>query len=289
MLLLILLLPIFFIGKYLWFLGQSDFSVDSDTIVTSEVKKGRFTVSVRGSGVLMPENIQWLSAGVEAKVEKRIVKAGNVVKKGNLIVELSNPRLLQELEEVKWELEAMTQESKAAKVEQETRLIEHNTLVLNANFDYEKSLNEFVAHEELIVTGAVSKLNYKRTRIEKNQNKQRWISVQEQHKKMEINLLVQNDARTARLNQTKNKLERIQQQVDNLQVKASMDSIVLEVPVEAGQRVIMGANIAKLAQQNSLFAELQVPEIQIRDVAIGQQVIIDTRNNKIAGSVSRIY
>ncbi len=62
----------------------------------------------------------------------------------------------------------------------------------------------------------------------------------------------------------------------------------MEMPLEAGQRIAVGTNIAKLAQQNSLIAELKVPEIQIRDVAVGQKVIIDTRNNKIEGSVSRV-
>ena len=67
-----------------------------------------------------------------------------------------------------------------------------------------------------------------------------------------------------------------------------MDSIVLEMPLISGQRVITGDSIAKLAQQDSLIAELQIPEIQIRQVVVGQRVIIDTRNNKIIGSVSRI-
>ena len=62
----------------------------------------------------------------------------------------------------------------------------------------------------------------------------------------------------------------------------------MEMPLEAGQRLSMGANIAKLAEQNSLIAELQIPEIQIRDVALGQTVMIDTRNSKFEGIVSRI-
>ncbi|MEW6991540.1 efflux RND transporter periplasmic adaptor subunit [Colwelliaceae bacterium 6441] len=285
---ILLLIPLFIILKYLVFLGESDFSVDKNSIVTAKVINDRFSVSVRGSGILIPENIQWLSSSVEAKVEKLIVKAGNIVKEGDLIVKLSNPRLLQELAEIKWELEAMLQESKASRMAQEIELIEHKSLIQSVIFDYEKSVNEYNAHEELIVTHAVSKLNYQRTRIERDQNKQRLISIKEQHTKLEENLLIQNEARAARINQTRNKLERIQQQVNNLEIKATMDSIVLEVPVELGQRVVMGANIAKLAQQNSLIAELQVPEIQIRNIEVGQSVIIDTRNNKIMGTVSRI-
>ncbi|TQV86016.1 efflux RND transporter periplasmic adaptor subunit [Aliikangiella coralliicola] len=281
-------LPVLFAVRYLWFLGQADIAVDRNTMVFGEVKRDKFTVSVRGTGVLVPENIQWLSATVEAKVEKLIVKAGNVVKKGDLIVELSNPQLYQQLAEAKWEVEAMEAETKAARVAQESALQQQKASVLNAKLDYESGLLEYKAHSELIETGAVSKLAFERSRLAMDQFKERWISSQKELKKMEENLTAQNSARTARLNQTKKSLERTQQQVDDLQVRATMDSIVLEVPLEAGQRVTMGANIAKLAEQGLLIAELQVPEIQIRDVATGQRVIIDTRNSKFEGVVSRV-
>jgi len=281
-------LAVLFAVRYLWFLGQADISVDRDTMVFGEVKRDKFTVSVRGTGVLVPENIQWLSATVEAKVERLVVKAGNIVKKGDLIVELSNPRLYQQLAEAKWELEAMDAELKATRVAQESALQQQKANVLNAKLDYQSGLLEYRAHSELIDTGAVSKLAYERSRLAMDQFKERWSSSQKELAKMKENLVAQNNARTARLKQTKKSLERTQQQVDDLQVKATMDSIVLDVPLEAGQRVVMGANIAKLAEQGVLIAELQVSEIQIRDVAAGQRVIIDTRNSKIEGVVSRI-
>ena len=60
------------------------------------------------------------------------------------------------------------------------------------------------------------------------------------------------------------------------------------MPLEPGQRVLIGSNIAKLARQDQLIAELQIPESQVRDVQIDQAVVIDTRNSTIHGRVSRI-
>jgi multidrug efflux pump subunit AcrA (membrane-fusion protein) len=50
----------------------------------------------------------------------------------------------------------------------------------------------------------------------------------------------------------------------------------------------MGTKIAKLAQQNLLIAELQIAELLIGDVALGQSVVVDTRNSIIRGEVVRI-
>lgn len=284
----LIVLPLLFAGRYIWFLSQADFSVNRDALVFAEVKQGAFTVSVRGTGVLVPDNIQWLSAEVGATVERLAVKAGNVVKKGDVIVELSNPQLVQELAEAQWELEAQEAESKADKVAQELALLEQKAGVLNAKMNYESSSLREKAQTRLLATNAVSRLDYERTVLETNQLEQRWLISQEQLTKMQQNVMAQDNARIARLNKARKIAEKIQRQVDNLQIKATIDSIVLEMPLEVGQRIVTGDNIAKLAQQDSLIAELQVPEIQIRDVEVGQKVLVDTRNNKVEGRVSRV-
>ncbi|NQZ80604.1 MAG: HlyD family efflux transporter periplasmic adaptor subunit [Colwellia sp.] len=277
-------------SNYLWFLGQADFVIDKDIVVYDKVKRGEFSVSVRGTGLLVPDNIQWLSASVEARVERIIVKAGKRVKQGDLIVELSNPQLVQLLEETQWELEAKVAESKAAQVQQKSALLIQKAVMLNAQLNYESSKLKQEAHTELFhkSTGAVSKIDYEQTRLETIQLKQRWEIQQDVLVTMKENVAAQDNARAARLKKMQKTLERAQQQVDSLMVIATIDSVVQEVPVEPGQRVSMGGNIAKLAQQDSLIAELQVPELQIRDVVIGQHVIIDTRNNKVAGIVTRV-
>lgn len=275
---------------YLWYLAQASFSIDSNKIVTDSVKRGEFSVSVRGSGVLVPRDIQWLSSNVEARVEKVIVKAGKSVKKGELIVKLSNPQLEQLLEETKWELEAKIAESEAAKVEQEALLLDQKSLMLDAKLNYESSKLKQDAQEQLYQSGSgvISKIDYEKTRLETIQLGQRLELQSARLEKVKQNIIVQSNARQARLNKMTKTLERAQQQVDSLMVVATLDSVVQEVPVEAGQRVNMGGNIAKLARKNDLIAELKIPEIQIRDVAIGQKVIIDTRNNKVFGTVSRV-
>jgi len=67
-----------------------------------------------------------------------------------------------------------------------------------------------------------------------------------------------------------------------------MDSIVQAMPMELGQRVLVGSNLARLARSGQFIAELRVPEKQIKDVELGQSVIVDTRNSEIKGIVQRI-
>lgn len=287
-LLVLAALVVIFSGYYLWYLGQADVSVDANSLVFDEVKRGKFTLSVRGTGVLVPDNIEWLSASVEGTLVKRAVKPGHRVKKGDVIVELSNPRLIQQLAEAQWELAALEAELSAADVVLASSLQQQKSNLLNAQLDVETSQLEFSARAGLMKTGAVSRLDYNRTRLALDQAQQRLQSHQHQLDKMQESFTAQRNAHKARLNQHKQRVAIIQQQVNDLQITATMDSVVLELPLVSGQRVMMGDNIAKLAQQDSLIAELKIPELHIREVMPGQSVIVDTRNNKITGEVVRV-
>ena len=79
-------------------------------------------------------------------------------------------------------------------------------------------------------------------------------------------------------------------QVDQLKVKAGFDGTLqqLPTPVEVGQSVLAGTALGKVAQPQHLKAELKIAETQVKDVHIGQQADVDTRNGHIKGHVSRI-
>src|SRR5260370_14077157 len=79
-------------------------------------------------------------------------------------------------------------------------------------------------------------------------------------------------------------------QVDQLNVRAGFDGVLqqLPTPVEVGQKVAAGTPLGKIAQPSKLKAELKIAETQVKDVAIGQHAVIDTRNGLIDGRVSRI-
>lgn len=283
------LLVVFLVTSF-WSFGSADFAVKKSSLVFGQVTQGDFVISVNGSGVLAADDIRWLATSVEAKVEKIYAKPGKFVHKGDVIVELSNPQLLQQLAETKWELEAQEADGIAQRVSKESDLLEMKAAMLNAQLDYDSSKLKLDAQAELYAkkSGAISKIDFKKTDLETIQRLKRWQILQEQYSKMEENNAAQLNAVKARINKMRNTLDRVQQQVKSLTVLATIESVVQEVPLEIGQQLPMGSNIAKLARNDSLIAELQVAELQIREVAIGQKVVIDTRNNKVEGVVSRI-
>jgi multidrug efflux pump subunit AcrA (membrane-fusion protein) len=285
---IIVLLGLVMAIKQVWQYGRSEVMISASELVMSKVQKGSFTVSVRGNGTLVPDQIEWLSAGGDAKVAQQFFKAGNHVKKGDLIVLLSNPRLEQSLVESKWEYSAIEAQLMAEKVNDSSRIKQLKSTILRDKLALQGAQHEYQAHQELIVTGAVSKLDFQRAKITVDQAKQRYLAAKQLLDETLKTHKANQQARFARLNQIKNQVSQIQSQVDDLQIKATMDSIVLDVPIEVGKHVTTGSNIVKLANHKALIGEIQVPEIQIQQVKIGQTVRINTQNSQFTGSVSRI-
>jgi HlyD family secretion protein len=77
-------------------------------------------------------------------------------------------------------------------------------------------------------------------------------------------------------------------QARSLAVVPGLAGVLQQVSVEVGQRVAAGAVLARVAEPTRLKAVLRVNETQAKDVLIGQQVSVDTRNGMAAGRVARV-
>ena len=77
--------------------NSSAYQVDKSELLLAQVQRGQLNISVRGVGVLVPKDIRWVATNVDGRVERILIKAGAKVKKGDLLLELSNPRLVQQL------------------------------------------------------------------------------------------------------------------------------------------------------------------------------------------------
>jgi HlyD family secretion protein len=70
-------------------------SVDDATTLKDTVKRGSMVRQVRGLGTLVPEEIRYVPAISQGRIEKRLVQAGAQVKAETVIFELTNPEIQQ--------------------------------------------------------------------------------------------------------------------------------------------------------------------------------------------------
>jgi len=134
----------------------------------------------------------------------------------------------------------------------------------------------------------VSELQTARSRIEANQLGERAKIEEQRLAALDSAVGAQLEARQARLRQLERAAEERRLAADSLQVKAGIAGVVQSVPVQEGQQLAAGANVARVAKPGTLYAELRIPELDARDLAPGLAAVIDLRDRLVRGRVVRV-
>lgn len=263
-------------------------SVAREQLYLDEVKEGTLERKVRGPGVLQPREARWLSTRVDARVDRVLVRAGETVEPETIIVQLSNPEVERAADAAALEVAAARAEYAAARLELESQRLDRRSSLAEARATAESARLQSVAEERAFKTGAVSELQSSRSKILATQLGERAAIEEQRLAALDAAVGAQLEARMARLRQQERALEERRLAADSLQVRAGIAGVVQSVPVQEGQQLQPGANVARVAKPDTLYAELRIPELDARDLAAGQSASIDMRDRLVRGRVVRV-
>jgi HlyD family secretion protein len=263
-------------------------SVARASVWVDTVREGEMLRQVRGPGTLVPREIRWIAAQTDGRVERILVRPGAAVEPDTVLVELSNPDLVQQTEEARFALEAAEAEFIETELRLRSQQLDQRAALAVARVEYESARLQAEAEKDLVADGIVPVVQYKRSVLLAEQLNIRLEIETDRFEQFSSSMKAQVAAQRARLEQVRNQYQRRQDQVASLQVRAGIAGVLQQVPVEEGQRVALGVNIARVARPDDLQAELRIAETQARDVQIGQRVAVDTRNGIVEGQVVRV-
>ena len=263
-------------------------AVAREQLYLDEVKEGTLERKVRGPGALQPREARWLSTRAEARVDRVLVRAGETVEPDTVIVQLSNPEVERAADAATLEVAAARAEYAAARLELESQRLDRRSSLAEARATAESARLQAVAEERAFEQGAVSELQTARSKIEASQLGERAQIEEQRLAALDSAVGAQLEARQARLRQLERAAEERRLAADSLQVKAGIAGVVQSVPVQEGQQLAAGANVARVAKPGTLYAELRIPELDARDLAPGLPAVIDMRDRLVRGRVVRV-
>lgn len=262
--------------------------VDRGTVWTDTVKRGEMLREVRGPGSLVPKSIRWLAAETDARVERIVVKPGARVEPDTVILELSNPVVLDQLAAAEADHVSAQADYLARQIELESMMLDQRARLAGFEAEYEGARLQAEAEGQLSADGIISRIQYQRSQLTADSLKVRVDMERDRLANTRQNIGKQLEAERARIAQLARTRDLRQRQVDALQLTAGIEGVLQQVPVEEGQQVVAGSNLARVARPDVLMAELRIAETQAKDILIGQPVRVDTRNGIVAGEVIRI-
>ncbi len=269
-------------------------TVERATVWVDSVKRGPMVRQVRGLGTLIPEEILWIPALTDGRVEQIMVRAGAQVKPDTVILKLNNPELQLALSEAEWQVKAAEANLTDLRVKLEQTRLDQKSNAAKVQSEYVKAKLEADLEQKLGSNGLTSELKMKLTRATADELGNRY---EIEKKRVEISgesMEAQMAAQQVQVEKLRAAWQLKKDQVAQLYVRAGTTGVLQQLgatpqtPIEVGQRVTAGTILAKVAQPWKLKAELKIAETQAKDIVLGQIASIDTRNGVVPGKVSRI-
>lgn len=262
--------------------------VEAATVFIDEVERGDMILDVRGLGTLVPEDILLVPARDEGHVERRRLLPGSPVEPRTILVDLSNPQLVQDVFETESEIKAAEAELADLRVQLKTETLNLKATAAQVESDYQVAKADYEAQTKLAAAGITDRVSLMKARITADQLEIR-VGIEKERMQMRAGAVeAQVAARQVRLDQQRRLLALRRQKLERLQIRAGIHGVLQQLEVQVGELVSAGTVIARVSDPRRLKAELKIAETQAKDILLGQRAEIDTRNGIIQGSVMRV-
>lgn len=262
--------------------------VDKATVWPGTVERGAMLIDVRGLGTLVPDTIHVISAPVDGTVTQRYFLPGTPVKAGTVILDMTNPLLLQEQVDAEYQLKGAQATYEQTKALLENQLMDKRTTAAGISSQFRTAELEKDRQEKLFQAGIAADIDVKKAEIAaeelKKQNDLAQNEVQTFQNSMQSQLAVQEAA----ISQKKALYDLYSSQLNEMHVRPGVDGMFQELDVDVGTRVTQGTKLGVVTQPTQLKAQLKIAETQANAILIGQKAQVDTHNGIIPGHVTRI-
>jgi multidrug efflux pump subunit AcrA (membrane-fusion protein) len=267
---------------------SSDVKIGRSEISIASVQQNDLPFTISGFGKLVSKNKRLLTAPTVATVEEILVLPGTQVTADTVIMKLRNPDLLLQVNNAQMELIRHNASLRELIVNQKSEYLSYQANLVRINADLAAAELKVEAQTGLASKGIVSALEFKRSKLMEEQlKKQRAI---EQQRLSHLETAQQE--KIAIQGQFAKQLEanlalKLSLQA-GLVIHADIEGVLQSLPVTLGQSVTAGEQLALVASSKTMMAQLQIPQGDAQDIAIGHEAEINTRGALVRGVVYRI-
>jgi len=263
-------------------------TVEKSTVWMDTVKRGPMLRQVRGPGTLVPEEIRFISAATDGRVERLVILPGALVTPDSVLIELSNPELERDALDAESQLRAAVAELANVRAHADRDVMDQQAAAATVRSDFHQAELQAQTNEGLFKEGLVADLTLKLSKVRAEELETRNAIEEKRVAAVADAAKAQIAVQEAHVEQLHALAALKRSQKEALRVRAGISGVLQELPVQVGQRLTSGTTLAKVTEPSKLKAQLKIAETQAKDIQIGQPASIDTRNGVVAGKVSRI-
>jgi HlyD family secretion protein len=267
----------------------STYKVEKDKLIIETVTEDQFNDYITVPGTVEPITTIKLDADEGGRVEEKLIEEGSMVKKGDIILRLSNPDLFLNILNSESLLAEKENFLRTTQIEMEQEKLQIKRELVTLKYDIERKARNFQQNEILIKDNLISKEEYLRSKEDldmANQSKDLYI---ERQKQDSVFRSVNVETIKKDLQNMRNNLDMVKKRVENLNVRATVDGELGLLSPEIGQSISKGENMGQINVLTSYKVVAQIDEHYIDRVRTQLDATLDRQNNKFNLTVRRVY
>ena len=268
--------------------GKATKSISLNQLSFQTVAQGDLDIYANAYGEFASAKERLLTAPALGKVSEILVRPGTKVNPDTIILHLTNPKLVQEVNAANGQLAQQLAQREAFKYEQQSERLNYQGRIADIEAEIEKAQLELAVNKNLMDLGVSSKIELQRAKLAVKQESRRLGFEKKKYKQfieMQGHQLTQRDIT---ITQQQAQVALLEQQLDDMKVKAGIKGSLQTLEIELGQSVQLGQSLAKVGSDEELIARLRLPQNQADQIDINALVLIDTQKGIIKGHITRI-
>ncbi len=263
-------------------------TLDKTSLQLVTVESGPMICRVDGLGTLVPEDVRWLSAGTDGRVDQIFMLPGAHVKPDTVILALSNPDLDRQITDAELAMKKSEAELANLRVQLQAQLLNEKALEAQLESDATQAKLESERDDALLKAQLGTVMNAKISRAKADSLATR---LQIERERLGISA----EARQAQLTAKQAEVAQMQalyslrvQQKEALMVRAGMTGILEEISIGIGQQVGPGTILARVANSARLMARIHIPEGQASSIEVNQLASVTLQDHSYPAKVFHI-
>lgn len=269
--------------------NSSTLRVDARTISVGTVARGEFNDYIRVTGQVQPITTVQLSPLEAGIVERLVVEEGASVRKGDVLVELSNTSLTLEILNSEAELAEKQNILRNTLISMEQQKLDLRLDKVQLDLDVERKRRTWQQNEELYRSNLIAREDWLQSKED--------YELAERKRELNIERQIQDSLyRTVQIEQMednlanmKRNMELIRQRIGNLQVKSPIDGEVGLLDVVLGQSVTSGQKIGQVNDLSDYKVEAEIDESYIDRVRAGLDATFERQDTAFTMRLRKVY
>jgi HlyD family secretion protein len=267
----------------------STYRIEKDKVIIETVVEGQFNDYITVPGTVEPISTVFLDAQEGGRVEEILIEEGSMVKKGDIILRLSNPDLYLNILDSEAQLAEKENFLRNTLVAMEQDRLQIKRELLNLRYDVERKERNYRQNVELIKDSLISVEEFLRSKEDLDMALQSRELFMERQRQDSLFRTVQVENLQNNLDNMRRNLALVRQRVENLNVRATVDGQLGLLVPEIGQSISRGANMGQINVLTSYKVTAQIDEHYIDRVRTQLTATLDRQGTAFNLVVRRVY